>query len=123
MGPRNDKGVVAIEFVLVFPALLLVLFSVIVLGGFLGTTNRAIGAARDGARLASLGQPAPAIVGDVPVTYSYSGGGPCLKGSDPGFVFDPNHKVTATARIDDYDFAVLPITADISEPVVMVCSG
>jgi hypothetical protein len=121
----NDRGVVAIEFVLVFPALLIVLFSVIGLGAFLGATNRAIGAARDGARAASMGLEAPAMVGDIAITYVYSGGDECLKASDPDFTFDPNHKVTATARIDNYPVSpVLPgLTPDISEPVVMVCSG
>jgi hypothetical protein len=125
LAPHNDRGVVAIEFVLVFPALLIVLFSLIGLGAFLGATNRAIGAARDGARTASLGLSPPATVGEIAVTYSYSGGGPCLKANDPGFTFNPNHKVTATATIDDYPVSpVLPgLTFDISEPVVMVCSG
>jgi hypothetical protein len=125
LAPHNDRGVVAIEFVLVLPALLIVLFSVIGLGAFLGATNRAIGAARDGARAASLGLPPPATVGDIAVTYSYSGGGPCLKANDPGFTFNPAHKVTATATIDNYPVSpVLPgLMFDISEPVVMVCSG
>jgi len=125
LAPHNDRGVVAIEFVLVFPALLIVLFSLIGLGAFLGATNRAIGAARDGARTASLGLSPPATVGEIAVTYNYSGGGPCLKANDPGFTFNPDHKVTATATIDDYPVSpVLPgLTFDISEPVVMVCSG
>ena len=125
LAPHNDRGVVAIEFVLVLPALLIVLFSVIGLGAVLGATNRAIGAARDGARAASLGLTPPATVGDIAVTYSYSGGGPCLKANDPGFTFNPDHKVTATATIDNYPVSpVLPgLMFDISEPVVMVCSG
>jgi hypothetical protein len=122
---NNDRGVVAIEFVLVFPLLLIVVFAVVGLGAFLGATNRAVGAARDGARAASLGLSPPATVGDIDVTYAYSAGGPCVKGSDPGFTFDPNHKVTATAKIDNYPVSpVLPgLTPDVSESVVMVCSG
>lgn len=52
---RNDRGAVAIEFALVFPLLLLLIFGSFELG--LATQDRALAAnaAREGARAASLG--------------------------------------------------------------------
>ena len=51
----RDRGSVAVEFALVLPVLLLILFGVIDFGRALNAQIELTGAARDGARLAALG--------------------------------------------------------------------
>ena len=109
LAPHNDRGVVAIEFVLVLPALLIVLFSVMAW------------AASSVPPIARSALPAMALaplrwaclprlwLAISPSPTATPVDGPCLKASDLGFTFDPNHKVTATATIDNYPVSpVLP---------------
>ena len=51
---RDDRGVVAIEFVLILPFLLMLLMGILVLGNFLSVKGQASNFARDGARQAAL---------------------------------------------------------------------
>jgi Flp pilus assembly protein TadG len=78
---RNDRGIAAIEFVIVFPFLLLILFAIVVMGGYMSAKTRLIGAVRDAGRAAALSQPLPTPpAGDI-ITPS----GPCPARSDPTF--------------------------------------
>jgi Flp pilus assembly protein TadG len=52
--PRDDRGVVAIEFVLVLPFLLVLIVISISLAGLFQTKSRVVGAARDGARALAI---------------------------------------------------------------------
>ena len=52
----DDRGVVAIEFLLVAPFLLALIFAAVVFGGMKGAQTELTGAVRDGARAATLGQ-------------------------------------------------------------------
>jgi Flp pilus assembly protein TadG len=51
---HDDRGVAAIEFVIVFPFLLLILFSIVVMGGYMSAKIRLTGAVRDAARAGAL---------------------------------------------------------------------
>jgi Flp pilus assembly protein TadG len=124
--PRSDdRGIVAVEFVLVFPFLVLMLFAIVAFGNYLSRTTQATGAARDGARIAALGQAAPGTINGVTVTYAYSGG-TCRVPTDPAFAYSASHTVTATATTT-YNLSI-PLypgsgTKTITQKVVMACSG
>lgn len=62
---RDDRGVVALEFVIVLPLLLTLIIGTFVLGIFLSEKSQTIGFAHDGARAASLGRPLPVANGTV----------------------------------------------------------
>lgn len=51
---RGDRGVSAVEFALVLPLLVLILFGIIDFGYFLGQSNEVRHAAREGARIAAV---------------------------------------------------------------------
>jgi hypothetical protein len=57
---RDDRGVVALEMVLVLPILITLIFGVVVLGNALSVKTQTMGVARDGARAAALGKELPA---------------------------------------------------------------
>jgi Flp pilus assembly protein TadG len=57
----RDRGTAAVEFVLVLPALLLIVFGIIDFGRALNAQIVLTGAAREGVRLAALGYPDAAI--------------------------------------------------------------
>jgi Flp pilus assembly protein TadG len=57
----RDRGSVAVEFALVLPVLLLILFGIIDFGRALNAQIELTGAAREGARLAALGYPNAAV--------------------------------------------------------------
>ena len=121
----DDRGIVAIEFVLVFPFLVLMLFAIVAFGNYLSNTTAATGAARDGARVAALGQPAPGTINGVSVTYSYAGG-VCRLPGDPNYAYSASHTVTATATTT-YDLSI-PLypgsgVKTITQTVSMACSG
>jgi Flp pilus assembly protein TadG len=122
---RDDRGVAALEFVLVFPFLVLMLFAIVAFGNYLSKTTQATGAARDGARVAALGQSAPATVNGISVTYSFAGGA-CRLPTDPNFAYSASHTVTATATTTyDLNIPLYPGsgTKTITQTVVMACSG
>jgi Flp pilus assembly protein TadG len=103
----RDRGAVAVEFALLLPLLLLLVFGVIDFGRALNAQVTITQAAREGARLAALGQPnvvgrtqaAATGLSGVTVTVVSS----CPTGAGPG--------VNATVRVS-YQFSfVTPIGA------------
>ncbi len=56
-GRARDRGAAAVEFALLLPALLLIVFGIIDFGRALNAQITLTQAAREGARLAALGQP------------------------------------------------------------------
>jgi Flp pilus assembly protein TadG len=83
--PR-DRGATAVEFALLFPMLLLIVFGIIDFGRALNAQITLTQAAREGARLAALGQPnvasrtQAAAVGLSPVIVSVTS---CPTGAGP----------------------------------------
>jgi Flp pilus assembly protein TadG len=77
---RSDRGVAAIEFVIVFPFLLLILFAIVVMGGYMSAKTRLTGAVRDAARAGALSLPYTAPAGVI-MTQT----GTCPPRSDPTF--------------------------------------
>jgi Flp pilus assembly protein TadG len=121
----DDRGIVAVEFVFVFPFLVLMLFAIVAFGNYLSRTTAATGAARDGARIAALGQPAPSSINGATVTYSYAGGA-CRLPTDAAFAYSASHTVTATATTT-YNLSI-PLfpgrgVKTITQKVVMACAG
>jgi Flp pilus assembly protein TadG len=57
----RDRGTVAVEFALVLPVLLLIVFGIIDFGRALNAQIVLTGAAREGVRLAALGYPSAAV--------------------------------------------------------------
>jgi Flp pilus assembly protein TadG len=69
---NDDRGAVALEFIIVLPLLLTLIIGTVVLGVFLSEKSQTVGFAHEGARAASLGRPLPVdedtvveIVGDA----------------------------------------------------------
>lgn len=125
----RDHGSVAVEFALVVPALLLIVFGLIDFGRALNAQISLTGAARDGARLAALGYSngqvqtrvaaaAPSL-SSVTVTVAQS----CPPGAGP----------TADAQVDvSYSFSfITPIGAvfnfvggsGLGAPIVLTAQG
>jgi hypothetical protein len=116
--PRDERGIVAIEFVLVgAPILLVLLMAIASVGGYIVKKTQATGAARDGARAAALTQPFPAPPAGVTVTLVSSA---CPPRSDPTFN-TKNVVVTATSSFE----IMLPGMGvqNITETVTMRCGG
>ena len=109
----DDRGVVALEVVLVMPILLMLIIGTVVLGNFLNLKTQTSGLARDGARAASISRPLPA---DTVVV-----GSSCANPSDPTkFV-----TVQATRTVSLRSIPLLPpiVPATITETVTMRCGG
>jgi|CZKT01.1.fsa_nt_gi Flp pilus assembly protein TadG len=85
-GPR-ERGAAAVEFALLLPVLLLLLFGIIDFGRALNAQITLTQAAREGARLAALGEPdvvsrtQAAATGISPVTVTVTA---CPAGAGPG---------------------------------------
>jgi len=110
---HDDRGVVALEFVLAVPFLLMLIVGAVVLGNFLSVKTQTVGLARDGARAAALQKALPADTAMV--------GAPCANPTDPNqFV-----TVSATKSVSLRGIPFLPILlpADITETVTMRCGG
>jgi Flp pilus assembly protein TadG len=84
---HKDRGAVAVEFALLLPLLLLIVFGIIDFGRALNAQLTLTRAAQDGARLAALSQPnvntatEAAATGLSGVVVAVT---PCLPGSGPG---------------------------------------
>ena len=110
---RDDHGVVALEFVLAVPFLLMLIVGAVVLGSFLSTKTQTVGLARDGARAAALRQPLPAGTSIV--------GSPCPNPTDPTKFVTVQATKTVNVRSIPFTPALLPAT--ITETVTMRCGG
>ena len=83
----RDRGAAAVEFALVLPLLLLIVFGIIDFGRLLNAQLTLTQAAREGARLAAVGQPnvagrtQAAAIGLSPVNVSVTS---CPPGAGPG---------------------------------------
>lgn len=118
--PRDDRGVVAIELVLILPFLLMLLVGAVVLGNFLSVKGQASNWAREGARQAALfpGQAFEGIPDDVTLSIESS---PCPIPRDS----DRQVTVRATMVVELQSIPlideVLPSTH--SQEVTMRCGG
>lgn len=108
----RDRGSVAVEFALVVPVLLLIVFGLIDFGRALNAQISLTGAAREGARLAALGYPDAAIQARVAAAApSLSGVTTTVVASCP-----PGAGPAADAQVDvSYAFSfITPIGAVVS---------
>lgn len=110
---HDDRGVVALEVVLVMPILLMLIIGTVVLGNFLNLKTQTTGVARDGARAASLNQSLPA---DTVVV-----GAPCADPSDPTQFVTVQATKSVTLRSIPFLPTLLP--DNITETVTMRCGG
>ena len=110
---RDDSGVVAIEFIVVVPFLLMLIVGIVVLGNALAIKTQTTGLARDGARAASLGLPLPA---DAVIV-----GGACPTPADATQFVTVQATKPVTVRSIPFLPAVLP--ANLTETVTMRCGG
>jgi Flp pilus assembly protein TadG len=105
----RDRGSVAVEFALVLPVLLLIVFGIIDFGRAMNAQIVLTGAARDGVRLAALGYSNAAVQADV------TAAAPDLSGVTATVVTScpPGAGPTADAQVDvSYDFTfITPIGA------------
>jgi hypothetical protein len=116
---RDDKGVAAIEFVLVAPFLFLILFATTFMGGYMSAKTRTVGAARDYARYEALLRtgPAPVVPTGVSLTLETAG---CPPRTDPTF----NTRDVRVRAEYDFDFpSYLPVNGHITERATMRCGG
>jgi len=128
-GQTTDRGSVAVEFALVLPALLLILFGIIDFGRALNAQITLTGAAREGVRLDALGYPNAAIQAQV------AAAAPGLSGVTTTVVVScpPGAGPTANAQVDvSYSFSfVTPIGAVVAymggsgfgAPMVLTAQG
>lgn len=114
---RDDRGVVALELVLILPFLLMLLVGVLVLGNFLSVKGQASNLARDGARQAALFPGTP--LGDSRLAIV---GAAC-----PASPRDPSRSVTvsATLPIALQSIPLVPsvLPSTLSQEVTMRCGG
>ncbi len=92
-GGAHDRGAVAVEFALLLPVLLLILFGIIDFGRALNAQITLTQAAREGARLAALGEPQSTVISgtqsaanglsgvNVSVTTCPANAGPTVNGT------------------------------------------
>lgn len=113
---RNDQGVVAIEFVLIAPFLLMLLMGIIVLGSYLSIKGQASNLARDGARHAALFP--EASLGDARLS---------IVGTACPIPRDPTRSVTvrATLPVALRSIPLIPIElpSTLPQEVTMRCGG
>lgn len=110
---RDDRGVVALEFVLALPFLLMLIMGVVVLGNYLSVKTQTMGEARDGARAAALRQPLPDGSSIV--------GAPCATPTDTSqFV---TVAATKSVALRSIPFTPIFLPDEITETVTMRCGG
>jgi Flp pilus assembly protein TadG len=126
----QDRGSVAVEFALVLPVLLLIVFGIIDFGRALNAQIVLTGAAREGVRLAALGYPAATVQARV------AAAAPDLSGVTATVVSScpPGAGPAADAQVDvSYTFTfITPIGAvasliggggSLGAPMVMTAQG
>ena len=119
---RDDQGVVALEFLIVLPVLLMLIIGTVVLGNFFSLKNQAIGFAREGAREAALRQPLPAGVTIIDDPGVPNDGGACPNPTDPTRAVT----VQVTRDVNLRSFPLMPVDIlpeTITETVTMRCGG
>jgi Flp pilus assembly protein TadG len=98
---RGNRGQSVVEFALVLPLLLMILFGITEFGRAWMTANILTSAAREGARLAVVTAPdvaaVTARVTDVCAAAGVTPTGITITGPDPG---DPDRRVTVTVSAD-----------------------
>jgi Flp pilus assembly protein TadG len=109
---RNDKGIVALEFVVVAPVLIMLVFAIVSLGGYLSAKVQVTGKARDGARAASLRLTLPTGTSII--------GSPCSTPPDPAQNVTVQATDTYTINIPFYPGNG---TQTITKQVTMRCGG
>ena len=113
---RDDRGVVALEFVLVVPCFLILIIGIVVMGNFLRVKTQTTGLARDGARAAALRQPLP--TGTVVV------GTACPNPTDTTKFVTVEADTDLTLRdIPFIPTALFLLPATVTEQVTMRCGG
>jgi len=126
---RSDRGTAAVEFALVLPVLLLIVFGIIDFGRALNAQISLTGAAREGVRLAALGYSNAAIQARVAAAApSLSGVTTTVTASCP-----PGAGPAANAQVDvSYRFSfITPIGAiagvfggsGLGAPIVLTAQG
>ena len=110
---HDDRGVVALEFVLAVPFLLMLIIGAVVLGNYLSVKTQTVGLARDGARSAALRQSLPTGTSVV--------GSPCPNPAD-------STKFVTVQAVGDVNLRSIPflptlLPATINETVTMRCGG
>jgi hypothetical protein len=113
---HDDDGVVALEFVLILPFLLMLLVGSIVLGNYLSVKGQASNLARDGARQAALFPGTP--LGDARLS---------IVGSACPPIRDPSRSVTvrATLPVVLQSIPLIPtvLPSTLQQEVKMRCGG
>ena len=110
---NDDRGVVALELVIVLPILLMLIIGTVVLGSFLSQKTQTMGLARDGARAAALRLSLPPETTIVGVA--------CANPTDPTKFVTVVATKPVTLRGIPFLPTVLPET--ITETVTMRCGG
>ena len=110
---RDDRGVVALEVVLVLPILFTLIIGVVVLGNALSVKTQTMGVARDGARAAALGKPLPAETAII--------GASCPNPTDTDAFVTVQATKPLNLRSIPFGPALLP--AELTETVTMRCGG
>jgi len=110
---NDDRGVVALELVIVLPILLMLIIGTVVLGSFLSQKTQTMGLARDGARAAALRLSLPPETAIV--------GAPCANPTNPtAFV---TVVATKTVSVRGIPFVPSLLPEEITETVTMRCGG
>ena len=129
---RGDRGAAAVEFALIVPVLLVVVFGIIDFGLLMNSSSLLSNAAREGARVASLGGSYDAtvaaaksteqgLIGTVPTptaTCILSGGGACPGGASGWAAGNSNSAPTGASVTVSITYAYTWIT-----PIVRLIPG
>ncbi len=97
---RPDEGAAMVEFALILPFLLLILFGIIEFGWALSTTLDIRHGAREGARLAAVNADSAIVMGNTVCDSMSLAGGATVIFANPGDVGD---EATVTVEMDPYD--------------------
>jgi hypothetical protein len=119
---EDDRGVVALELVLVLPIIIGLLVTSIMIAGLFQTKSRVVGAARDGARALALGLTADPNATDGIAVVLVPPACPPL--TDPSYQSSTPPSVTARASMN-YDISIPFVgewtNVDVSENATMPC--
>jgi len=124
---RDDRGVVALEVVLVMPVIVMLLVCSIAVAGLFQTKSRVVGAARDGARKLALQAGVGSPVADPNATDGITVvlvGSPCPALTNPAYQSSTPPQVTARASTTytlSVPFVGTWTDIDVSETATMPC--